>query len=78
MKNYLKIDKAVEIEEKKERIIYRILEIFPGALSWLTLFLLIFFSWQKPVWTAAFVIGFDTYWFLKSIYLSFHLRSAYN
>ena len=77
MKNYLKIDKAVEIEEKKERIVYRILEIFPGALSWLTLFLLIFFSWQKPVWTAAFVIGFDTYWFLKSIYLSFHLRSAF-
>ena len=75
--NYLKVDKAFEILEKKERIIYRALEIFPGALSWLTLISLIFFSYLKPVWVAVFVIGFDLYWFLKTIYLSAHLRSAF-
>jgi len=76
-KDYLKIDKAIEIKERKERILYRVLEIFPGALSWSTLFLLFWLSFKKPIWVAIFVIAFDLYWFFKSIYLSFHLRSAF-
>jgi cellulose synthase/poly-beta-1,6-N-acetylglucosamine synthase-like glycosyltransferase len=56
----------------------RLSEIVPGALSWGTLFLVIFLSWQKPVWIAIFIILFDIYWLCKSIYLSFHLRATFN
>ncbi len=55
----------------------RLFEFFPGALSWTTLFLVVFLSWQKPVWAAIFIILFDVYWLCKSIYLSFHLRSTF-
>ncbi|TSC96642.1 MAG: hypothetical protein Athens071426_21 [Parcubacteria group bacterium Athens0714_26] len=57
---------------------YRLFEILPGLLSWTTLILVVFLSWQKPVWIAVFIILFDTYWLLKTIYLSLHLRSAFN
>lgn len=56
----------------------RILGAIPGLLSWGTLFLVIFLSWQKPVWIAVFIILFDIYWLCKSIYLSFHLRATFN
>ncbi len=49
----------------------------PGFLSWATLFLVVFLSWQKPVWIAIFIILFDTYWLLKTIYLSLHLRASF-
>ncbi len=55
----------------------RIWEIFPGMLSWGTLILVVFLSWQKPVWIAIFIILFDIYWLLKSIYFSFHLRATF-
>ncbi|MDE2001361.1 MAG: glycosyltransferase family 2 protein [Patescibacteria group bacterium] len=56
----------------------RVFEFFPGTLSWLTLFLVVFLSWQKPVWIAFFIIVFDVYWLCKSIYLSLHLRATFN
>jgi len=56
---------------------YRILEIFPGALSWGTIFLLILLSWLRPVWVAIFILIFVLYWFFRTVYLSFHLRSAF-
>lgn len=46
-------------------------------LSWGTLILVIFLSWQKPVWIAIFIILFDIYWLLKSIYFSLHLRATF-
>ncbi len=49
----------------------------PGFLSWATLFLVVLLSWQKPVWIAIFIILFDTYWLLKTIYLSLHLRAGF-
>lgn len=61
----------------KDRKIYRLLEIFPGALSWGSLFLLILVSWQKPVWAAFFIIAFDLFWLIKSTYLSMHLRASW-
>jgi len=74
---YLKINKAPDLKERKERIIFRIFEIFPGTLSWLTLFLAIFLSWQKPFWIAIFIIFFVIFWLLRTIYYSFHLRAGY-
>lgn len=58
-------------------MLFRFLEVFPGLLSWATLFLVIFLSWQKPVWIAIFIILFDIYWLFKSFYLSLHLRFAF-
>jgi len=55
----------------------RLFEILPGILSWLTLILMIIFSWQFPAAVAVFIILFDTYWLLKTIYLSAHLHSGY-
>lgn len=55
----------------------RFFEILPGALAWLTLILIVIFSWRLPVVAAIFIILFDVYWLLKTIYLSFHLRSTF-
>lgn len=56
----------------------RAFEFIPGLLSWSTLALVVLLSWQKPVWIAIFIILFDLYWLLKSVYLSLHLRSSFN
>ncbi len=77
-KYYLKLSKATDLKSPKERIIYRAFEILPGFLAWLTLSSVIFLSWLKPVWIALFIIAFDVYWLLKTIYLSVHLRAGYN
>ncbi|MBI4991852.1 MAG: glycosyltransferase family 2 protein [Candidatus Harrisonbacteria bacterium] len=55
----------------------RLFDFIPGTISWLTLFLVLFLSWQKPVWVAIFIILFDIYWLLKSIYFSLHLRATF-
>jgi cellulose synthase/poly-beta-1,6-N-acetylglucosamine synthase-like glycosyltransferase len=74
---YLKIGRATEISNLKDRALYRALEIFPAVLAWSTLALLVFLSYLKPAWVSIFIILFDVYWFLKVVYLSFHLRSGY-
>ena len=56
---------------------YRFLELIPGLLAWGTLLAVVFFSWATPTAAAIFIIIFDTYWFLKSVYLSLHLRSSF-
>ncbi len=77
-KYYLKIGRATEITNSYERRFYRILEIFPGAISWLTFFLIILFSWLLPFYISIFIIAFDIYWFFKTVFLSLHMRSAFN
>ncbi len=77
-KSYLKIGKATDLKSPKDRFVYRAFEILPGALAWLTLLSVVFLSWAKPIWVAFFIITFDVYWLLKTIYLSFHLRAGYN
>ena len=74
---YLKIGKAPDLFDKKERRIYRFLEMMPGILAWSTLALLVLLSWLTPIWIAFFIIAFDVYWLLKTIYLSLHLRSGF-
>lgn len=60
--------------EGKDRKIFRLLEILPGALSWGTILLIVILSYFKPTWAAYFVIAFDLYWLLKTIHLSVHHR----
>lgn len=55
----------------------RFFEILPGALAWLTILAMVFFSWRIPTAVAIFIILFDIYWLLKTIYLSLHLRSTF-
>lgn len=74
---YLKISKAADLPDIKDRMIYRIFEIFPGFLSWATLIVLVVFSAIKPVWAAYFIIAFDVYWLLLVIYLGINLYAAY-
>jgi len=76
-KYYLKLSKASDLKSFKERFVYRAFEILPGALAWITLLSVISLSWIKPVWVAIFIITFDVYWVLKTIYFSVHLRASY-
>ncbi|MFC1700689.1 hypothetical protein ACFLZ0_00880 [Patescibacteria group bacterium] len=76
-KYYLKTGQASDLKSPKERIIYRAFEILPGCLAWLTLIGVIFLSWAKPVWIAFFIIAFDVYWLLKTLYLLIYLRISY-
>ena len=46
---YLKIGRASELSGK-DRVVYRLLEILPGFLSWGTILAVIFLSWLTPIW----------------------------
>lgn len=74
---YLKISKASDLKSSKDRAVFRLLEIFPGAFSWGVLILVTILSWKKPFWIAIFIIFFVLYWFFRTIYLSFLLRAGY-
>ena len=75
--SYLRIGKASDLKSSKDRAIFRLLEIFPGAFSWGTLILAVFLSWKKPILVAIFIITFVIYWFFRTIYFSLLLRSGY-
>ncbi len=74
--DFLKIGRATDLDGHDRRI-YRLLEIIPGLLSWLTLLTLIVLAYFEPVWIALFIIAFDIYWLLLVIYLAVILISAY-
>ncbi|MDO8436290.1 MAG: glycosyltransferase family 2 protein [bacterium] len=74
---YLKVGRASDLKDKKERIIYRFFEILPGAISWFTIFLAILLSWLRPVWISISIIAFVIYWMFRTIYFSFHLRASF-
>ena len=74
---YLKIGNAADLKDGKQKFLYRVLEIFPGALSLTTLFLAVFLSWKKPIFIAVSIVIFVIYWLLRMFYFSFHLRAGY-
>jgi len=76
MINYLKVSKATDLSGRDRRL-YRVLEILPGALSWGTIIGLILLSAFVPVGTAVFVILFDVYWLLLVLFLGVHLLISY-
>lgn len=75
---YLHIGRASDINDARDRKLYRFLEVMPGLIAWLTLILIVILSFLTPFFMALFIIAFDIYWLIKTIYLSFHLRAAYN
>ena len=70
---YFHIGRAQELQGK-DRILYRFLEMVPGILSIGTILVTIFLSRKYPTVAAIFIIIFDLYWLLKTIYLSAYLR----
>jgi hypothetical protein len=74
---YLKVGKASDLSDKKDRILFRIFEMVPGILTWLTFILAVLFSYFAPEWVAVFVIIFVIYWLFRTVYLSFHLKGGY-
>ena len=77
MKDYLHIGRASDLENTAPRRVYRAFEILPGFLAWVTIFLVVVLSASAPVFTSIFIIAFDVYWLIKTIYLSLHLRVSY-
>ncbi len=71
---YLHVGSAADLKGRDRRL-YRALEILPGALAWATLIGVVVLSWQLPVIAAIFIILFDLYWLVKTIFLSAHLRA---
>ncbi len=67
------VGRATELSGKDKRF-YRMLEILPGAASWLTLIGVVLLSNFAPFIAAYFIIGFAIYWVLKTGFLSYHLR----
>ncbi len=61
----------------KDKKIKRLLEIIPGALSWLIILSLILLSMFKPVVCAVIIIVFDFYWIIRSGYLTTLLLMAH-
>lgn len=68
-----KVGRAPELSGADRRL-YRLLEIFPGAFSWLTIFGVLALSNFAPFVAAYFIIAFAIYWVLKTAFLSYHLR----
>ncbi|MDO8676456.1 MAG: hypothetical protein Q7K16_02290, partial [Candidatus Azambacteria bacterium] len=75
--DYLKLGRATDLANKKDRLIYRFFEILPGFLAWTTLIAVVVLSFIQPVAIAIFIIIFDVYWFVKTVYLALHLRVAF-
>lgn len=60
-----------------DNFFYRFGEILPALLSWGTLILLVVASFFLPAYVAIFIILFDLYWMLKTIYLYLYLRNSF-
>lgn len=77
MYEYLHVGFAHDIPDARNRRLYRALEIMPGLFAWLTLVAIVVLSFTSPVLIAFFIIAFDVYWLIKTIYLSFHMRATF-
>jgi len=75
--DYISLSSHKDLKSSKDRVLYRFLEILPGALSWGTLIGALLFSWLAPAVVAIFIIVFDLYWLLKIAYLSFHQITSF-
>ncbi len=62
---YLRIGRASEIGNPKDRRIYRALEIMPGVLAWGTLVGLVLLSIYQPAAVAVFLMLFYVYWLVE-------------
>lgn len=59
------------------RVKYRILEIIPGLLIWLTLILSVVLSFWTPLYLIYFIILYDLYWLFKVFYFIVNLTASW-
>jgi len=76
-KYYLRLARAGDLKNKRERAFYRLLEILPGLLSCSTIIAAIVFSYFKPAWVAFFALILVAHWLFRATYFSFYLRASY-
>ena len=76
-KDYLRISHACDLENPKDRVLFRFLEMMPGLLTWFTLLGAVALSYFRPQVVAFFILFFVLYWFCRAIYFSFHLKAGY-
>ncbi len=76
-KDYLDISKASDIQDLKERRLYRFFETLPGLISLGTLLGVLVLSWLFPVQVAIFIISFCFYYLFRIIYFSIHQVAGY-
>lgn len=53
--------------------VYRLFEIIPGILVWVTFAVAIAVSFWRPLWAIYFIIVFDLYWLIRVTYLLIYL-----
>lgn len=76
-KDYLDISKASDLQNQRDRRLYRLFEMIPGTLSLGTLAGVFLFSWAFPSWVAIFMICFSLYYLLRIFYFSLHQVTGY-
>ncbi|MBI4434539.1 glycosyltransferase family 2 protein [Candidatus Uhrbacteria bacterium] len=52
---------------------YRLFEVIPGAVLWLTFIVGVILSFVRPLWVVVFIICFSFYWLLRVIYFIVYL-----
>lgn len=56
---------------------YRFFEILPGLTVWLVLITLVILSYLTPLTVAIFIVLYDLFWLLRTLYLLLHLRFSF-
>ncbi len=64
-------------KDGKGRFVQRFLEIIPGIFTWVTILGMIFFSAAFPFYVAIFIIVFDVYWILRTIFIAYYSVQGY-
>ncbi|MEX2008093.1 MAG: glycosyltransferase family 2 protein [Candidatus Spechtbacterales bacterium] len=74
---YLNVGRAADIKNKKERYIYRAMEIIPGVAIWSTFVITVALAYFQPVLVSVLVLSFSMYWMLRVYYFTLHGKAAY-
>ncbi len=74
---HLSYGRANDVPAGPDRRRYRLLEMQPGVFAWATLLAVVAASYWLPTWAAIFIIGFDLYWLIKTVYLSVHMNHSF-
>src|SRR6056297_2245788 len=74
---YISLSNHKDLDNPKDKTLYRFLEFIPALFSWGTLIGSFLLSWIAPAPIAILIIIFDLYWVLKIIYLSIHQITSF-
>lgn len=75
--SHLTASRPSDFEDPRDRRLYRVLEMLPGLLAWGTIIFGVVLSRFAPAVASLFIICFVLSWFLRSVYMSLHLKWTY-